>query len=60
MNTTIKIPQTQQVRLEKIRNRLYIIDNISRRIVRDEIHQLLLLEEDIRNLIADKIKINKN
>lgn len=45
-------------RVEKIVNRIRIIDNVGRRIVRDEINALFDIEQELRYSLAKKLTFN--
>lgn len=53
MNTTTRTPN---IRVERIQGRLRIMDATARRIVRDELNELLRIETQLKNMWNDRAK----
>lgn len=56
MNTTAPIPN---IRVERIQGRLRVMEAVGRRIVRDEFHELLRIEEQIKQMWRERANDDK-
>lgn len=57
MNTTPT--RTPNIRVERIQGRLRVMEAVGRRIVRDEFHELLRIEEQLKQMLRERANEDK-